>query len=170
MNYLSQNLTHTQETVPYTQEGEIRTFNQDTSEDELVWHRDREDRIIDPLSPTDWKFQFDNQTPVNITRLLFIPKNNLPDTVSSIKVPINTKNFKTSSDEKVIENSPGYKEEIKAIVDKLDAEYQEKGQKVNTYTLNAFGYKEDRLYIDLRTKQSDEFGKAMSRGDYGSLD
>ena len=45
MNYLSQNLTHTQETVPYTQEGEIRTFNQDTSEDELVWHRDREDRI-----------------------------------------------------------------------------------------------------------------------------
>ena len=95
---------------------------------------------------------------------------NLPDTVSSIKVPINTKNFKTSSDEKVIENSPEYKEEIKAIVDKLDAEYQEKGQKVNTYTLNAFGYKEDRLYIDLRTKQSDEFGKAMSRGDYGSLD
>lgn len=75
MNYLPQNPTHTQETVPYTQEGEIRTFNQDTSEDELVWHRDREDRIIDPLSPTDWKFQFDNQTPVNITRLLFIPKN-----------------------------------------------------------------------------------------------
>ena len=95
---------------------------------------------------------------------------NLPDTVTSIKVPINTKNFKTSSDERVIENSPGYKEEIKAIVGKLDAEYQEKGQKVIEYILNAFDYKENKLYIDLSTKESDDFGKAMSRGDYGALD
>lgn len=59
---------------PYTQKGEIRTFDKNTSEDELVWHRDREDRIIYPLATTDWKFQFDNETPVNITKLLFIPK------------------------------------------------------------------------------------------------
>tara|TARA_R110000822_G_scaffold298184_1_gene420888 strand:+ start:272 stop:523 length:252 start_codon:yes stop_codon:yes gene_type:complete len=63
------------ESLPYTEKGEIRTFTQDISEEELVWHRDREDRIIDPLSLTDWKFQFDNETPVRITRLLFIPKN-----------------------------------------------------------------------------------------------
>lgn len=59
---------------PYTQKGKIRTFDKNTPEDELVWHRDKEDRIIDPLSTTDWKFQFDNEIPVNITRLLFIPK------------------------------------------------------------------------------------------------
>mgnify|MGYP001065266539 FL=1 len=62
-------------TTPYTEEAETRTFTQDVLEEELVWHRDREDRIIDPLSTTDWKFQFDNELPVNITRLLFIPKN-----------------------------------------------------------------------------------------------
>ena len=62
-------------TTPYTEEAETRTFTQDVLEEELVWHRDREDRIIDPLSTTDWKFQFDNEIPVNITRLLFIPKN-----------------------------------------------------------------------------------------------
>jgi hypothetical protein len=28
----------------------------------------------------------------------------------------------------------------------------------------------DAFYIELRTKQSDDFGKAMSRGDFGSLD
>lgn len=95
---------------------------------------------------------------------------NLPDTVESVKVPINTKNFKTSSDEREIENSPGYKEEIKNIVNKVDAEHEDKGQKVTEYTLNAYGYKEDKLYVTLRTQQSDDFGKAMSQGDYGSLD
>lgn len=53
----------------------IREFTQNTPEDEFVWHRDREDRWIESTSETDWKFQFDNETPVNITRLLFIPKN-----------------------------------------------------------------------------------------------
>tara|TARA_R110000796_G_scaffold154464_1_gene271181 strand:+ start:525 stop:938 length:414 start_codon:yes stop_codon:yes gene_type:complete len=101
---------------------------------------------------------------------LFKHIDNLPDTVRSVKVPINTVTYKTSSDERVIENSPGYKEEIKAIVGKLDAEYQEKGQKVTEYTLNAFDYKESRLYINLSTKESDDFEAAMSRGDYGPLD
>ncbi len=60
---------------PYIEEGEVRTFTQDISEEELVWHRDREDRIIDPVEPTNWMFQFDNELPRKITRLLFIPKN-----------------------------------------------------------------------------------------------
>jgi hypothetical protein len=60
---------------PYKEKGEIRTFSQNINEEELVWHKDREDRIIDPVYPTDWMFQFDNQLPVNITRLLFITKN-----------------------------------------------------------------------------------------------
>lgn len=59
---------------PYTEEGEIRTFTQDIDQSELVWHRDREDRVIDPIRPTDWMIQFDNQLPRKITRQLFIPK------------------------------------------------------------------------------------------------
>ena len=42
--------------LPFTEEGEVRIFTQDISEEELVWHRDREDRIIEPLHDTDWKF------------------------------------------------------------------------------------------------------------------
>ena len=32
----------------------IRTFSQDVDEHELVWHRDREDRIIIPLNENDY--------------------------------------------------------------------------------------------------------------------
>ena len=52
----------------------IRTFSQDTDSGELVWHRDREDRIISPLVPTDWKFQMDNELPVPIEGEIFIQK------------------------------------------------------------------------------------------------
>tara|TARA_B110000503_G_scaffold141687_1_gene235947 strand:- start:196 stop:450 length:255 start_codon:yes stop_codon:yes gene_type:complete len=58
---------------PYTEEGKVRTFTQNTPEDEFVWHRDREDRIIEPLHETDWKFQYDNNVPESLKRL-FIRK------------------------------------------------------------------------------------------------
>ena len=60
---------------PYENKGNIRTFTKDVDPMELVWHRDREDRVIDAHHTTDWMFQFDNQLPGKITRLLFIPKN-----------------------------------------------------------------------------------------------
>ena len=41
----------------------LRRFSQDVSEDELVWHRDREDRIIVAEEFTDWLIQFDNELP-----------------------------------------------------------------------------------------------------------
>jgi hypothetical protein len=59
--------------IPYTEKGEIRSFKANTPEEELVWHRDQEDRIIEPLHETDWKFQYDNNTPQSLTRL-FIKK------------------------------------------------------------------------------------------------
>lgn len=58
---------------PYTEDGEIRIFPEDTQKKDLVWHRDREDRIIEPLHETDWKFQFDNEVPIALDRL-FIEK------------------------------------------------------------------------------------------------
>ena len=52
----------------------IRTFSHDTDSGEFMWHRDREDRIISPLEPTDWKFQMDNELPFTIEGEIFIPK------------------------------------------------------------------------------------------------
>lgn len=58
---------------PYIEEGEIRIFSADTQSKDLVWHKDREDRIIEPLHETDWKFQYDNEVPIELDRL-FIDK------------------------------------------------------------------------------------------------
>ena len=59
---------------PYLEEKDIRTFSQDVNQFELVWHRDKEDRIVTPLHETDWKFQIDNDIPRVIAKEIFIPK------------------------------------------------------------------------------------------------
>ena len=51
-----------------------RKFTQDILEEELVWHRDQNDREVEILEPTDWMFQFDNQIPQQLKDRLFIPK------------------------------------------------------------------------------------------------
>lgn len=58
---------------PYIEEGEIRTFNELTPSMELVWHRDKEDRIIETIHETDWKFQLDNDVPKKLDKT-FVPK------------------------------------------------------------------------------------------------
>lgn len=52
----------------------IRTFYQNVDSGELTWHRDREDRIIEPVEKTDWKFQIDNELPFTIEGRILIPK------------------------------------------------------------------------------------------------
>ncbi len=52
----------------------IRVFKSDTKEEDLVWHRDREDRIVKCLEKTNWKFQFDNELPISFDNEIFIPK------------------------------------------------------------------------------------------------
>jgi hypothetical protein len=44
----------------------IRLFNENIDDEELVWHRDREFRIVEVLSPGGWKFQFDNELPLDL--------------------------------------------------------------------------------------------------------
>jgi len=58
-------------------EGEyhIRKFDSDTNSSELVWHRDREDRIVESIGYTDWMIQLDNQLPIRLTESTYIPKN-----------------------------------------------------------------------------------------------
>jgi hypothetical protein len=51
----------------------IRVFDQNTDVGEFHWHRDREDRIIEPLVITDWKIQLENQLPCKIEGKITIP-------------------------------------------------------------------------------------------------
>ena len=53
----------------------VRTFSADIPETDLIWHLDREDRVIEATHFTDWKFQFDNELPVSLNNLITIPKN-----------------------------------------------------------------------------------------------
>jgi hypothetical protein len=57
-----------------TSEYIYRKFTQDTPEEELVWHRDENDREVEILKPTDWLFQFDNELPQPLKEKLFIPR------------------------------------------------------------------------------------------------
>ena len=52
----------------------IREFSQDTDSSELLWHRDKEDRLIEPIEETDWLFQLDDKLPQKIEGHIFIPK------------------------------------------------------------------------------------------------
>ena len=52
----------------------IRVFSQDTDSGEFMWHRDREDRIIESIGETDWLFQIDDELPKKIDGEIFIPK------------------------------------------------------------------------------------------------
>lgn len=54
----------------------VREFSPDTSDDELVWHKDREHRILEVLEDTDWMFQLDNELPFNmvVKERITIPK------------------------------------------------------------------------------------------------
>lgn len=52
----------------------IRTFNHELETDELKWHWDDEDRIVEVVGKTNWLFQYDNQLPISMIEKLFIPK------------------------------------------------------------------------------------------------
>tara|TARA_Y100000385_G_C13017697_1_gene604646 strand:- start:200 stop:496 length:297 start_codon:yes stop_codon:yes gene_type:complete len=55
----------------------IRIFSEDVNEDELVWHRDKEDRKVHVLEGIGWMLQLDNEEPVELEKgkgYYFIPK------------------------------------------------------------------------------------------------
>jgi hypothetical protein len=51
----------------------IRNFSDTLDEEDLKWHFDNEDRIVEALEPTDWLIQFDNQLPKPISGTIEIP-------------------------------------------------------------------------------------------------
>lgn len=46
--------------------GFVRTFDENVKEDSLIWHRDLKDRQIEVLECRGWKFQRDNQLPIEL--------------------------------------------------------------------------------------------------------
>ena len=54
----------------------IRTFSSMVDETELIWHRDKQDRVVTVLEGKGWQLQIDNQLPVRMVvgESYFIPK------------------------------------------------------------------------------------------------
>ena len=59
-------MIYTQETI--TPNKFKRVFSQDIPEKELVWHRDKENRLVEVLEDTDWYFQMDNRLPIPLKK------------------------------------------------------------------------------------------------------
>jgi uncharacterized protein (DUF2344 family) len=53
-----------------------RVFSSDVPERELVWHMDKENRIVEVLEDSEWLFQMDNELPISLKKgvKLEIPK------------------------------------------------------------------------------------------------
>lgn len=57
------------QTLPFTEEvidenTTIRRFSPEFPEHLYKWHSDEEDRIIQVLEDSDWRFQYDNELPI----------------------------------------------------------------------------------------------------------
>ena len=52
----------------------LRTFSPDIMDEELKWHIDMEDRVVEVLNDNDWKFQFDDHLPIKMEGTIQIKK------------------------------------------------------------------------------------------------
>ena len=46
----------------------LRYFNHNVLSEELIWHRDREDRIVEVIQSDNWYFQKDDQVPFRLEK------------------------------------------------------------------------------------------------------
>lgn len=54
----------------------VRRFSRDVDEEEMVWHRDAEDRVVTVIECVGWFFQRDGELPTEMRPgdVLFIPR------------------------------------------------------------------------------------------------
>jgi hypothetical protein len=54
----------------------LREFDANIDVSELVWHRDKKDRVVEVISGRGWQFQIDNRLPIELKEgmKLEIPK------------------------------------------------------------------------------------------------
>lgn len=74
--------THMMSEYPYTDlptvgNSFVRQFDHSVPTEELVWHRDRKDRLVTVKEGSGWCMQFDNQLPQTLCvgDTVFVPKN-----------------------------------------------------------------------------------------------
>jgi hypothetical protein len=51
-----------------------REFSKDVNSEELIWHKDKEDRIVEVLQNNNWMFQMDNELPKILKGRILVPK------------------------------------------------------------------------------------------------
>jgi len=54
----------------------VREFSSDVESSELIWHRDRDDRLVHVMEGSGWKLQMDNELPqtLKVGQVYEIPK------------------------------------------------------------------------------------------------
>ena len=80
--------------MPYTDNSNIRTFSKDVNTMDLIWHMDNEDRNIEVLEGKGWKFQRDDELPLDLTEgiRIFIPRHQVHRVIkgtTDLKIRIN---------------------------------------------------------------------------------
>tara|TARA_Y100000996_G_scaffold304096_2_gene241372 strand:- start:82 stop:351 length:270 start_codon:yes stop_codon:yes gene_type:complete len=50
----------------YIEDKIIRTFESFVHEDELIWHRDKKNRLVRVIKGSGWQFQYDNELPKSL--------------------------------------------------------------------------------------------------------
>lgn len=101
----------------------------------------------------------------------------LPTTLKSLKIPIETLAFNPDNETFKGPITSGDKNKIIKIIKDMTKAFKKKGDDVYEYRISSYygvnrgdGEVNDPVYISFRTKAHDKFGQAMSRGDHGSLD
>ena len=98
----------------------------------------------------------------------------MPETIEYINVPTDDKLFNPSS--KRIKPKGSWKLEVYATVKKVIDMHEKEGNELegirisSYYNIGPKGADDHPIYVSIDTKESREFGDAMSRGDYGPLD
>ena len=61
---------------PYRDVGIVRIFSSDVDSEDLVWHRDKENRRVTVTDGEGWQFQFNGSLPFELTegRIFDIPE------------------------------------------------------------------------------------------------
>lgn len=152
---------------PYTDKTEgklkIRIFESDIESDELVWHRDRADRIITILEGDGWMFQMDNDVPklleagdiLNVSKMEYHRLYKAGTTPLKIQIEEPLKKFKTFCEEQELEE--GY------AIDLTPWQFSHRGQQPKGEGTWAFDYKVSLDSGGIVGMQQDTFfSKAMS--------
>ena len=98
----------------------------------------------------------------------------MPETIEYINIPTDDRLFNPSA--KRIKPKGSWKLEVYATVKKVIDMHEKEGNELEGIRISSYygigpkGADDHPIYVSIDTKESREFGQAMSRGDYGPLD